>query len=44
MSAALVPPTDAFDGVLGLPGRTASQIEHTNRLASKDSFGQFLTV
>ncbi len=33
MSAALVPPTHAFDGVLGPPGRTASQIElssHTN--------------
>ena len=33
MSAALVPPTHAFDGLLGLPGRTASQIElssHTN--------------
>ncbi len=32
-SAALVPPTYAFDGVLGLAGRTASQIElssHTN--------------
>ena len=33
ISAALVPPTHAFDGSLGLPGRTASQIElssHTN--------------
>jgi len=33
LSAALVPPTHAFDGVLDLAGRTASQIEmssHTN--------------
>ncbi len=33
ISAALVPPIHAFDGLLGLPGRTASQIElssHTN--------------
>ena len=33
LSAASVPPTHAFDGVLGLAGRTASQIElssHTN--------------
>ncbi len=33
LSAALVPPTHAFDRVLGLPDRTASQIElssHTN--------------
>ena len=33
ISAALLPPTHAFDGVLGLPSRTASQIElssHTN--------------
>ena len=33
MSAALVPPIHAFDGLLRLPGRTASQIElssHTN--------------
>ena len=33
ISAALVSPAHAFDGLLGLPGRTASQIElssHTN--------------
>ncbi len=27
MSAALVPPTYTFDGVLNLPGRIASQVE-----------------
>ncbi|KAA6421309.1 MAG: hypothetical protein FRX49_08795 [Trebouxia sp. A1-2] len=27
LSAALVPPTHMFDGVLGLPDRTASQVE-----------------
>ena len=40
-SAALIPPTHAFDGVLGLAGRTASQIElssYTNCSASKDWF------
>ncbi len=36
ISAALVPPTHMYNGVLGLPGRTASHIElslHMNRSA-----------
>ncbi len=38
LSAASVPNTHAFDGVLGLAGRTASQIElssHTNSSAKQ---------
>jgi len=38
ISAATVPPTHAFDGVLGLPDRTASQVElssHTNCCAKQ---------
>ena len=38
ISAALTPPTHALNGVLGLRGRTASQIElssHTNRSAKQ---------
>jgi len=41
MSAALVPPIHAFDGLLGLLGRTARQIElssHTN-CSARTGFG-----